>query len=70
METRGEAAQIAAMGCNRGQGFFYAKPAPADEVRKTMVTIFDRTTLRQTIDPTPDLAPSAAMKDRARLMSG
>ena len=70
IETREAAAQLSAMGCNRGQGFFYAKPAPADEVRKTMVTIFARTTLRQTIDPTPALAPRAAMKDRARLMSG
>ncbi|EFL87926.1 EAL domain-containing protein [Ahrensia sp. R2A130] len=70
IETREEAAQLAAMGCSRGQGFFYAKPAPAEAVSKTMVTVFDRTTLRQKIEAAPELAPSPSARDRARLISG
>jgi len=70
IETREEAAQLAAMGCNRGQGFFYAKPASAEDVRKTMVTVFDRSTLRQTVEAAPPLAHDPVAKDRARLMSG
>ncbi|MEN0040502.1 MAG: EAL domain-containing protein [Pseudomonadota bacterium] len=69
IETREEAAQLSAMGCNRGQGFYYAKPASADDVRKTLVPVFDRSTLRQEIEPLPKLMPNAILEERTGLLS-
>jgi EAL domain-containing protein (putative c-di-GMP-specific phosphodiesterase class I) len=30
IETAGEAALLATLGCNKGQGYFYSRPLPAD----------------------------------------
>ncbi|HEX8940997.1 MAG TPA: diguanylate cyclase [Candidatus Limnocylindrales bacterium] len=38
IETTGQLARLRAFGCDRGQGFYYARPLPAAEVTRTLRT--------------------------------
>ena len=38
IETAGQAAVLQALHCDKGQGYFYARPMPADEVKHWLIT--------------------------------
>ena len=42
IERPEQASQLRALGCTRGQGFYFARPLPADEVDFGLATIFER----------------------------
>ena len=42
IEEAAQARQLRALGCTRGQGFYFARPLPADEVDFGLATLFER----------------------------
>jgi diguanylate cyclase (GGDEF)-like protein/PAS domain S-box-containing protein len=54
VETAAQTAAVALLGCQRAQGYFFARPAPADEISQL---IKDNTTLRRRVVEASALIP-------------
>jgi EAL domain-containing protein (putative c-di-GMP-specific phosphodiesterase class I) len=37
-ETREQVAELARLGCDLVQGFYFSRPVPADEIRRMLIT--------------------------------
>ncbi len=67
VETAVQAAAVAVLGCERAQGYFFARPVPADEISQL---VRDNTTLRERAAEAGALIPPVPSNGRAGVNGG
>ncbi|MEP6695911.1 MAG: EAL domain-containing protein [Pseudonocardiales bacterium] len=58
VETKGQRDAVVALGCDAGQGYYFARPLPADQIRELMIRGAGGNP-RLPVDPSPQAAPAA-----------